>query len=325
MEQNVLNCAWFFKPGSPASEQMKTCDKIADLLEMWRIFNVHYVAAANFTGLFSLFNQLSGSAFVQKNLLVEFVRQNDLQKRIVQLKTQSNSNFTGTPVTSFFNSPFLRRSLSMSSTPKKSKSTAKAITPSESEEGGDDPSLPDLEPPTKQTDKELENPRLLEGEDEWRRVMTSLFNMINQEEHGSVVRQFIEEHLLREKDRSVFNLTEEQTYASLKTFLEFRQPQQTNFKTFATSVKTPELSTPCGQPQCKKSKRTHTAESCWILHPELRPKLCAQTECQRKRLRHSAEKCWILHPELKSHTANSSSQSEEEDDDEDDEEDEGDN
>ena len=76
----------FFKPGSPASKQMKTCDKTADLPEMWRIFNVHYVAAANFTGFFSLFYQLSGSAFVQKNLLVEFVRQNDLQKRIVQLK-----------------------------------------------------------------------------------------------------------------------------------------------------------------------------------------------------------------------------------------------
>jgi hypothetical protein len=132
----------FFKPGSPAFEQMKTCDETANLPEMWRIFNVHYVAAANFTGLFSLFYQLSGSAFVQKNLLVELFRQNDLQKRIVQLKTQPNSNFTGTPVKSFFNSPFLRRSLSMSSTPKKSKSTAKAITPSESEEGGDDPSLP---------------------------------------------------------------------------------------------------------------------------------------------------------------------------------------
>jgi hypothetical protein len=95
---------------------------------------------------------------------------------------------------------------------------------------------------------EVENPRLLEGEDEWRRVMTSLFNMTNQKEHGSVVHNFIEEHLLREKDKSVFDLTEEKTYASLKTFLEFRQPQQTNFKTFATSVKTPELSTPCGRP-----------------------------------------------------------------------------
>jgi hypothetical protein len=165
--------------GSPAAEQLKSCDETANLPELWRIFNVHYLAAVNFTGLFSLFHQLSGPSFVQKNLLTEFVRQNDLQKRIVQLKTQPNSNFTGTPVKSFFNSPFLRRSLSMSSTPKKSKSTAKAINPSESEEGGDDSSLPDLESPAKQTDKEVETPRLLEGEDEWRRVMTSLFNMTN--------------------------------------------------------------------------------------------------------------------------------------------------
>ena len=45
----------YFRPGSPASEQLKICDETANLPELWRIFNVHYVAAANFTGLFSLF------------------------------------------------------------------------------------------------------------------------------------------------------------------------------------------------------------------------------------------------------------------------------
>ena len=87
----------FFRSGSPAAEQMKACDETANLPELWRIFNVHYVASANFTGLFSLFHQLSGPTFVQKNLLTEFVRQNDLQKRIVQLKYQQSSHFIDTP------------------------------------------------------------------------------------------------------------------------------------------------------------------------------------------------------------------------------------
>jgi hypothetical protein len=80
----------FFKPGSPAAEQLKPCDKTADLPELWRIFNTHYVAAANFSGLFSLFYQLTGPTYVQKNLLSEFVRQNDLQKRIIQMLKMKN-------------------------------------------------------------------------------------------------------------------------------------------------------------------------------------------------------------------------------------------
>ena len=92
----------FFKPGSPAAEQLKPCDKTADLPELWRIFNVHYVAAAKFSGLFSLFYQLTGPAYVQKNLLSDFVRQNDLQKRIIQLKDQPNSNFLSTPKKALF-------------------------------------------------------------------------------------------------------------------------------------------------------------------------------------------------------------------------------
>ena len=73
----------FFKSGSPTADQIKVFDDTADLPELWRTFNIHYVAAANFSGLFSLFDQLYGPSYVQKNLLAEFVRQNDLQKRIM--------------------------------------------------------------------------------------------------------------------------------------------------------------------------------------------------------------------------------------------------
>ena len=92
----------FFRTGSPAAEQMKICDETANIPELWRIFNVNYVAAANFSGLFNLFDQLTGPTYVQKNLLTEFVRQNDLQKRIIQLKQQPNLNFTGTPAKNLF-------------------------------------------------------------------------------------------------------------------------------------------------------------------------------------------------------------------------------
>ena len=110
---------------------MKISDETANLPELWRIFNVNYVAAANFQGLFSLFYQLTGPTYVQKNLLTEFVRQNDLQKRIIQLKQQPNLNFTGTPAKNLFQSPFLRRSLDMS-TPKSQNTVS-----TEPSEGGD--------------------------------------------------------------------------------------------------------------------------------------------------------------------------------------------
>jgi hypothetical protein len=166
--------------------------------------------------------------------------------------------------------------------------------------------------------------RELEEKEEARRVITTLFQMRGQKEHGETIQKFITDVLLRdEKQGSIFSWTEERMNASLQTYLDFQPSEPANFKTLVTGITNTD-SSPCGQSECKTRKRKHTAESCWILHPELRLKLCAQTECQRKRLRHSAEKCWILHPELKSHKANSSSQSEEEDDDEDDEEDEGD-
>ena len=129
MESGLLENARFFRSGSPAAEQMKACDKTANLPELWRIFNVHYVAAANFTGIFSLFHHLSGPNYVQKNLLTEFVRQNDSQKRIIQLKYPQTSTFVETPAKDLFQSPFLRGTLDFS-TP------GKSTTFSESAEGG---------------------------------------------------------------------------------------------------------------------------------------------------------------------------------------------
>ena len=165
----------FFKPGSPAAEQLKPCDNTADLPELWRIFNVHYVAAANFSGLFSLFYQLTGPTYVQKNLLSEFVRQNDLQKRIIQLKDQANSNFMATPTKDLFETPFPRRIFEVTpSTPV----TSKESTPDDPSDGGEN------EEEDSSPDFYSDRPRLLEADDEWRRVMTSLFNMVNQKQHG---------------------------------------------------------------------------------------------------------------------------------------------
>ena len=125
MEQKLLEhwnrAYWtvreFFLAGSPAGEQMRLFDDTADLPELWRTFNVHYVAAANFSGLFSLFDQLYGPSFVQKNLLAEFVRQNDLQRRIMDLKDQPHVNFMQTPQKALFQSPFSRRTLDLTETP----------------------------------------------------------------------------------------------------------------------------------------------------------------------------------------------------------------
>ena len=101
--------------------------------------------------------------------------------------------------------------------------------------------------------------------------MTSLFNMIHQKEHGTTVHKFIKEYLLRgELEQSVFELTEQNTYASLKLFLEFRQPSASNFKTMSTGVKAQESITPCGQQKCA-GKKLHSKDACWVLHPEKCP------------------------------------------------------
>ena len=77
--------------------------------------------------------------------------------------------------------------------------------------------------------------------------------------------------LLREEpENSAFLLTEQRTYASLKTFLEFRQSSSTNFKTMATGVKTLETK-PYGQAESSKYRRPHSAEDCWVLNPEKKP------------------------------------------------------
>ena len=95
--------------------------------------------------------------------------------------------------------------------------------------------------------------------------------MVNQKEHVSAIHKFIKENLLRgEQDQSVFNITEEKTYASLKLFTEFRQSSSSNFKTMATGVKTLEIQ-PCGQAECSKYRRPHSAEDCWVLNPEKKP------------------------------------------------------
>ena len=159
-----------------------------------------------------------------------------------------------------FNHLFFRGTLDFS-TPGKS-----TIFSDSAEEG--DTTSPEEDSSPSSTDSE--KARLFEGEDEWRRVITSLFNMINQKEHGTVVHKFIKEHLIRDKDQSVFDLTEEQTYASLKTFIEFRQPPASNFKTMSTGVRNQATLSPCGQAQCSTKRQQHSAEDCWILHPEKR-------------------------------------------------------
>ena len=108
--------------------------------------------------------------------------------------------------------------------------------------------------------------------------MTFLFNMIHQKEHGTAVHKFIKDHLLREKDQSVFDLTEEQTYASLKMFIEFRQPPTSNFKTMSTGVRNQTTFTPCGQSECSGKRTQHSSEDCWVLHPEKRPSTTAIRE-----------------------------------------------
>ena len=96
--------------------------------------------------------------------------------------------------------------------------------------------------------------------------------MINQKEHGTIVHKFIKEYLLRgELEQSVFELTEQNTYASLKLFLEFRQPSASNFKTMSTGIKAQESIAPCGQQQCA-GKTIHSKDACWVLHPEKMPK-----------------------------------------------------
>ena len=204
--------------------------------------------------------------------MAEFIRQNDLQKRIVQLREQHRKNSLDTPVKALFHTPFTRRVLTLSSTKEK-----EAKSEDSSDEGDNESESPPKE--SKQTDSD--SSLLSEGRDEWKRVMTSLFNMINQKEHGTIVHKFIKEYLLRgELEQSVFELTEQNTYASLKLFLEFRQQLASNSKMMSTGVKAQESITSCGQQQCAE-KKLHSKDACWVLHPEKMPKFLQRINANR--------------------------------------------
>ena len=102
--------------------------------------------------------------------------------------------------------------------------------------------------------------------------MSTLFTMKNQKEHGSTILKFIKDILLRdETERSAFPLTEQKVYSSLKTYLEFRQPPASNFKTKQTGVKTMDTSGSCGRKEYAGRKKQHSADNCWALHPEKKP------------------------------------------------------
>jgi hypothetical protein len=58
-------------------------------------------------------------------------------------------------------------------------------------------------------------------------------------------------------------------YAELQTFLDFQPLKPTHFKTLATGIKSTDSSISCGQKQCEH-KKPHSAEDCWVLHPEKR-------------------------------------------------------
>jgi hypothetical protein len=155
----------------------------------------------------------------------------------MRLKDQPHVNFMQTPQKAFFQSPLTRRVINLETTTQKEKDSSS----SDSEDGG---AKKDQSKTTSETDRVS----VLEGNDEWRRVMSTLFTMKNQTEHGQIILKFIEDVLLREESKkSVFSLTEQKVYASLKTFLEFRQLPTTNFKTLSTSVITTDSSTSCGQ------------------------------------------------------------------------------
>ena len=234
------------------------------------------------------------------------------------------SIFMQTPKKGLFQTPLTRRSLDLDST------AEKASASSASAEGGatTTESTPTRESTSSSTTTTAESDKSVQfdSRDEWRRVMSTLFTMKNQNEHGSTILKFIKDTLLRdETEKSAFSLTEQKVYSSLKTYLEFRQPPASNFRTKQTGVKTMDTSVSCGQKECAGRKKQHSAEQCWILYPDLKPQYCDQEACNRKRARHTAERCWILYPNLNPHKKNKSSvssSSEEEDDDEDYEEDE---
>jgi hypothetical protein len=100
----------FFKPNSPAFDRLKQFDETCDLPELWKTFNSIYVASANFSGFLKLYDQLHGLKYVDKNLLSEFNRVNELQRRIVQLQDDPREVTTNTPQKAAF-LPHLHQSI----------------------------------------------------------------------------------------------------------------------------------------------------------------------------------------------------------------------
>jgi hypothetical protein len=197
------------------------------------------------------------------------------------LKEQPHVNFMQNPRKTLFQSPLNRRVLDLESTKEKEKSQRSPEKKSDREKEKE-PSSNDSEEGGARKDhssstSEPEYSILYDSRDEWRRVMATLFTMRNQKEHGPTIIRFIRDTLLRdETERSAFSLTEAKVYTSLKTYLEFRQPSAANFKTMQTGVKTLDTSSSCGQKECASIKKKHSAENCWVLHPEKKPAHIAQ-------------------------------------------------
>ena len=137
----------FFKPNSPAFDRLKQFDETCDLPELWKTFNSIYVASANFSGFLKLYDQLHGPKYVDKNLLSEFNRVNELQRRIAQLQDDPREVATNTPQRSTLSTPRpVNRQLDLattiarggshsSSSPSSSPPTSTSTTP-ETPEGG---------------------------------------------------------------------------------------------------------------------------------------------------------------------------------------------
>jgi hypothetical protein len=269
----------FFKPNSPAFDRLKQFDETCDLPELWKTFNSIYVASANFSGFLKLYDQLHGLKYVDKNLLSEFNRLNELQRRIVQLQDDPREVTTTTPQKSTLSTPRpVNRQLDLATTITRGGSHSSSTSSSPPTSTSSTSTTPET-PEGGETD---EHPlevfkRELAEKEEARRVITTLFQMRNLKEHGETIQKFITEILLRdERQRTIFSWTEARMYAELQTFLDFQPLKPAHFKALATGIKSPATPSPCGQAQCSARRQQHSAEDCWILHPEKRAEFAAK-------------------------------------------------
>jgi len=129
----------------------------------------------------------------------------------MDLKDQPHVNFMQTPQKALFRSPFSRRTLDLRETPLEEDSSPTY----DSADGGE---ATPKERTFSTTTAESIISQTYESRDEWRRVMSTLFTMRNQKEHGPTILRFIRDTLLRdETERSAFSLTEQKIYSSLRT------------------------------------------------------------------------------------------------------------